>query len=427
MKTGCLIIGGGPAGLTAACFYGPGAMLAERLPQVGRKLMASGGGRCNLTHDTGADGIMAAFGRDARFMRPALAGFPPAAIRAFFHSLGVPTLAEADGCVFPVSQRAADVAAALERAARLKGADIRCGTRVVRLLTEEIAGDAARRRRVTAVETDSGMLYPKVVIMAAGGQSHPVLGSDGSGFRLARQAGLAVTPPVPALAGLITSEEWPKALAGIVLERGGMRVDIKGAPKGMLAGPLLFTHKGLSGPPALNCSGDIAARLLEAHGKSGAEAAPSVPVRVCLDMRRGEEDWERLFHEWREHKGGRALHNLLSGEMPRALAAAMCELAGARDVAVAQASKQTLRALAAACSGIRLNVTGTDGWGRAMVTRGGVALKEIDPATLACWKVVNLFCVGEVVDIDGWCGGYNLTWAFASGRMAGLAGAKPLL
>ena len=134
----------------------------------------------------------------------------------------------------------------------------------------------------------------------------------------------------------------------------------------------------------------------------------------------------RLFGEWRARKGGRALHNLLAGEMPRALAVALCGLAGAGDAAVARTGKQALRALAEACSDLRLHITGTEGWSRAMVTRGGVALKELEPSTLACRKVVNLFCVGEVVDLDGWCGGYNLTWAFASGRLAGCAGARQL-
>ncbi len=427
MKTGCLIIGGGPAGLTAACFFGPGAVLADRLPQVGRKLLATGGGRCNLTHETGADGIMEAFGRNARFMRPALSGFPPAAVRAFFSRLGVATLADDDGCVFPVSRRASDVAGALERAARAAGAEIRCGTRVLRLLTEKLPGDAAGRRRVTAVETESGLLRPAAVILAAGGQSYPDLGSDGSGFRLARQAGLEVVQPVPALAGLVTREEWPKTLAGIVLEHGGMRLEeVKGTAGRMHAGPLLFTHKGLSGPPALNCSGEIAARLRGLGGPAGAAAPPTVPVRVCLDTRRGEEEWARLFAEWRSRKGGRALHNLLSGEMPRALAVTLCGLSGARDVAAARAGKQAVAALAAACCGLRLHITGTEGWGRAMVTRGGVALKELEPATLACRNVVNLFCAGEIADLDGWCGGYNLTWAFASGRLAGRACAVSL-
>lgn len=428
MSVNTLIIGGGPAGLTAALFSAGPTLVLDRMPAPGRKLLATGGGRCNLTHETDAAGIMAAFGRQARFMAPALHGFPPAAIRAFFREHGVETLVEPDGCVFPVSQKAVDVVHALERAARAQGAAIRCGVRALRLELEPDRDGPAGPQRVVAVETTEGRIPARHVILAAGGQSYPSLGSDGSGFELARQAGLAVTPPVPGLAGLVTREAWPRTLAGIVMERGGLRLDVKGAPKAFLTGAVLFTHKGLSGPPALDLSGEIAARLLELRPPSSAPCPPSsapcppaIPVRVSFDTARGVPDWQALFESWRTRYGGRALHNLLSGELPRALAAALCDLTGAKEVAAARAKKETLRALAEACADLRLHITDTEGWDRAMVTRGGVALRELDPQTLACRNLRGLACAGEVVDLDGRCGGYNLTWAFASGRLAGLA------
>ena len=406
-----LIIGGGPAGLTAACFSRGRTAVLDRLSAPGRKLLATGGGRCNLTHDATAEGIMAAFGPQARFMAPALHAFPPAAIRGFFRSLGVETLVEPDGCVFPVSQKAADVVQALEQAARASGADLRCGVRATRLIVEPAPDGGRAAFRVTGAETTQGLLLSRRVILAAGGQSYPSLGSDGSGFALAQAAGLALTTPVPALAGLLTQERWPGTLAGIVAEQGGMRLDVKGAPKRLLTGPVLFTHKGLSGPPALALSGEIAARLLEAS---------SVPVRVSFIAGRSSADWLALFDSWRQRHGGRALHNLLAGELPRALAAALCGLSQAVDMAVARAKRSSLEALAAACADLPLHCVGTEGWGRAMATRGGVALSELDPKTLACRRVEGLYCAGEVVDLDGPCGGYNLTWAFASGRLAGM-------
>ena len=413
-----LIIGGGPAGLTAACFSGGHTVVLERLGAPARKLLAAGGGRCNLTHDTGVDGVMAAFGRHSRFMSPALHAFPPAALRAFFSGLGVATCVEPDGCVFPVSQKAADVAQALERAARANGAEIRCGVRATRLILEPEAGAGeAPAFRVRGVETSQGTLTADRVILAAGGQSYPDLGSDGSGFALARAAGLAVTTPVPALAGLVTRETWPGSLAGIVLEQASLRLDAKGAAKHAFTGPVLFTHKGLSGLPALDLSGEVAARLLE---------SPEVRVRLACIASRTAGDWLERFEEWRLRHGGRALHNLLSGELPRALATTLCGLAGAAECAAARAKKSTLEALASACAEVPLHVVNTEGWNRAMVTRGGVALNELDPKTLACRRVRGLFCAGEVVDLDGRCGGFNLTWAFASGRLAGAsARARP--
>jgi predicted Rossmann fold flavoprotein len=395
-------------------------VVLDRLNAPCRKLLATGGGRCNLTHDTSAEGVMSVFGPQARFMAPALHAFPPAAIRTYFRELGVETLVEPDGCVFPASQRAADVAQALERAARANGADLRCGVRAARLVIEPgRAADGTEAPRVTGVETSHGLLHARRVVLAAGGQSYSSLGSDGSGFALARAAGLAVTPPVPALAGLVTQEKWPGTLAGIVLEQGGLRLDVKGAPKRLLTGPVLFTHKGLSGPPALALSGEIAVRLAAGEGATQ-EPAPAVPVRVSFLADRSVADWLALFDGWRRQSGGRALHNLLAGELPRALATALCGLADASETAVARAKKSTLEALAAACADLPLHCVGTDGWDRAMATRGGVALCELDPKTLACRRIRGLFCAGEVVDLDGPCGGYNLTWAFASGRLAGL-------
>ncbi len=436
-----IIIGGGAAGLAAACFAPPGCIVLERLASPGRKLLATGGGRCNLTHDTGADGIAAAFARSPRFALPALRGFPPERLRDFFRTLGVETLAEPDGCVFPVSQKAADVLAALLQAARANGAEIRCGARAKQLLLEPDPEAGPGARRVVGVTTDRGDLGARRVILAAGGRSYPDLGSDGSGFALAREAGLAVVPPVPALAGLVTAETWPGTLAGIVCERAALRLDAPDSPRPLPPAPLLFTHRGLSGPPALALAGEINARLAasaphagvqgsavgDVHGSrlappptaySPPPADSSILIRASFIADRTPADWLARFDGWRRAHGGRALHNLLAGELPRALAERLCALAGASGVAVARASKTVLQALAAACTELPLRVTGTEGWSRAMVTRGGVALEELDPKTLACRRVRGLYCAGEVVDLDAPCGGYNLTWAFASGRLA---------
>ena len=398
-----LIIGGGAAGLAAACFASGKTVVLERLAAPGRKLLATGGGRCNLTHDSDAGGIAAAFGVASRFALPALHAFPPRDIRAFFREQGVETLVEADGCVFPVSQKASDVLGALQRAARANGAEVRCGVRAERLVLD------AGAQRVVAVETSQGALTPRRVILAAGGQSYPELGSDGSGFALAREVGLEVVRPVPALAGLVVAEDWVPALAGILCERGSVRIEGGDATKKTLNGPVLFTHKGISGPPALALSGEVNSRL---------QSAPCVTVRVSFRAERSVQDWLALFAAWRQTHGGRMMHNLLSGELPRALATALCAQAGLSRAAVAQVGKKAAQTLAGLCGDCALRVTGTEGWSRAMLTRGGVALRELDAQTLACKRIRNLHCAGEVVDLDAPCGGFNLTWAFASGCLA---------
>jgi predicted Rossmann fold flavoprotein len=407
-ETDVAVVGGGPAGLMAAIAAGRRGRrvtVFERLADPGRKLLASGGGRCNLTTATPPETWPAAFGRRGRFIAPALAVLGPEAIRAFFLREAVSTVVQADdACVFPRSQRAADVLAALLRAAEQAGARLVCGGRVERL-TQAPGG------RITGVIAAGRPTRAHAVVLAAGGCAYPALGSDGSGLALAREAGLTVVGPVPALVPLVTAETWPHALSGIVLERARIRLAGKGEDKAGRVGPLLFTHRGISGPPVLNLSGEVSARL--------GRGAPGVALRVAAHADRDAADWMRRFEEWGVRLGRRACHNVLSGEMPRALAEALCAQSGLTDVPLAQAGRQRLEALAACCGGAALTVTATEGWNRAMVMRGGVALDDLDPRTLACRRVPGLFCAGELVDLDGPCGGYNLTWAFASGWLAG--------
>ena len=376
----------------------------------GRKVLVTGGGRCNLTHASSADEIAPLFGQASRFVLPALHAFPPQAIRSFFHTREVDTCCEPDGCVFPVSQKAVDVRDALVRAVRDARATLHCGVRVDSFVLEPDAETGAQR--IAAVHSSAGTLIPKNVLLATGGQSYPALGSDGSGYALARAAGLEIIEPVTALAGLFIPADWVKSLSGILCEQGSLRIDAKGASKKPLVGPILFTHKGISGPPALALSGEISARLLSEH---------DVTIRVSFKVGRTLDDWSKLFSQWRERHGSRSIHNLLSGELPRALAVALCTAAGLSDVVMARAGKQELLSLAMHCSECPMRVTGTEGWERAMLTRGGIARKELNATTLACRCITNLYCIGEVVDVDAPCGGYNLTWAFASGFLAAQA------
>jgi predicted Rossmann fold flavoprotein len=406
-----LIVGAGPAGLLAAMAAGQAgrrACVCERLSAPGRKLLATGGGRCNLTHDATTEELIAAFGRHGRFAQNALRAFPPESLRAFFAAAGVPTVVQEDGCVFPTSQQARDVLAALLRDASRAHAEVICNCAARRLVRHD--------GRVAGVETADGFLAATRVVLAAGGRGYPALGSDGSGFQLAADAGHTLTPPVPALVPLVAAEEWPRALAGLVLEQARVRLDGRGEPRQGRSGPLLFTHRGVSGPPVLDLSGAVAARL-----------AAHEPARLLVAARpdRDAAAWRACFEAWRASYGRRALHNLLAGELPRNLAQALCRLAGLEeDATPAQARRAQVEALAHLCAEFPVDIQGTEGWEHAMVTRGGVALAEVDPRTLQSRRVPGLFFAGELLDLDGPCGGYNLTWAFASGRLAGTAAAS---
>lgn len=397
-----LIIGAGAAGLAAAAFATGRTLVLERLDRPGVKLLATGGGRCNLTRDGDPADIIAAFGKRGRFTADALRRWPPAEIRRFFADRGVPTVVEADGAVFPASDCAADVRGALVDAARRAGVEFRFGVKVARLLLDEA------RTAVRGVETDRGEVFtaPRV-ILAAGGRAWPVLGSDGSGLALAREAGLAVEPPMPALVPLVAAERWVGELAGVSCPDAVVSI----APRGRaVRGPLLFTHRGLSGPAVLALSGDVAQAL--------AEDSPT-RLRIAFRADRTVADWQAAFASWRKDRGARLVRNLLADELPKALAHRLCEQAGVGEgVVAARLDRAAAESLATLCAACPVAVSATEGWDRAMVTRGGVALSELDPKTLGARRVAGLRVVGELVDLDAPCGGYNLTWAFASGRLA---------
>ena len=397
-----IIVGGGAAGLSAAAFSTGRALVLERLDRSGAKLLVTGGGRCNVTHDADPADIVAAFGKRARFMTDALRRWPPADIRRFLADHGVPTVVESDGCVFPASGRAADVRDALVAAARRAGAEIRCGVKVARILLDE-AGTAVR-----GVETACGeVLTAPRIVLAAGGRAWPSLGSDGSGLALAREAGLSLVPPTPALVPLVAAESWMSDLAGLSCPDAAVSIEPRGRA---VRGPLLFTHRGLSGPAVLALSGDVAHAL--------AEDSPT-RLRIAFRADWTDADWLAAFSAWRTAYGARLVRNLLAEALPKALAHRLCERAEiGEDVVAARLDRAAALALAEFCAACPVAIAGTEGWDRAMVTRGGVALSELDPRTLESRRVAGLRVAGELVDLDAPCGGYNLTWAFASGRLA---------
>lgn len=393
-----VIVGGGAAGLAAAAFSRD-AIVLERLPSPGRKILATGGGRCNFTHEGSADDIAAAFAVHERFVRPALAAFPPAAQRAWFASLGVPSIVEPGGFVFPASGRAADVRGALLRAAASAGARIECGVRAERI---ELAADGASVRGVTVAGL--GFVPASRVILAAGGNARPALGTDGEAFRLSRETGLEVAQPAPALGALhADAPAFLRDLAGLTLPDARLR-----AGRAETRGGMLFTGRGLSGPAAL----DLSARL----------DPPATVLASWRADRPREEDWLALFDAWRSGRGASLVRNLLAGELPRALAAALCAAADMPDAApAARIRKDESRALARLCAACPVEVRATDGWGACMATRGGVATRALVPRTLEARAVRGLFVAGEAAEPVGRCGGYNLAWAWASARLAATA------
>ena len=414
MSRPIIIIGAGASGLMAAASaaeLGHRVLLLERLSQPGQKLLATGGGRCNLTHDYAPDAFIRAFSRNhaptARFLAPAIHHFPPHAIRDWFAARGVPTFVEPDGCVFPVSESSRDVLDALLRACRHPNIQLRVNARVV-----EIKHEAGRmgdeQNAVCGVTLATGETFCGTsVILATGGLSYPSLGADPNVFALLSKLGLAITQPTPALVPLVVESSIFQPLTGLTLENASVSWQMPGlATNGArpCASALLFTHRGLSGPAVLEASRDF-----------NNHQASKLLLSTCAQ--RASSDWLALFASWRSNRGATQLRNLLSGEVPRAWAEFLCDATRLSNTTASQATRGNLTSLATALTQYPVPISDTEGWSRAMVTRGGVALSELDSKTLRCKRFPALRCIGEAVDLDGPCGGFNLTWAFSSAKL----------
>jgi len=406
-----LVVGAGPAGLMAAigaARAGRRVGLCEQMPRAGMKLLSTGGGRCNITNTLDQDAFMAAFGRHGRFMQPALDRLGSRGLREFMAGLGVPTIAPDGFHVYPSSESAADVQQALLREAA------RCGTTL--LLDTKSESLRTEHHAVRGLETNHGFIGAHRIVLATGGRSYPRLGGTGSGYDLAAQAGHAIVDPLPVLVPLDTREEWCGRCAGISLPRVEAWIDLPRLRSTRLDGGLVFTHHGVSGPPILDLSRE-AVPLLHRNGH--------VPVRINLVPVHPADAWAGVFAAWQRTDGRRAVVNLLAGLLPARLAEALAAAAGVTsDVCSAElpgAAREKLAELLSACP---LTVTGAGDFDEAMVTRGGVSLRDVDPHTLQSRKAQGLFFAGEVLDLDGPCGGYNLQWAFSSGWLAGHAAAS---
>lgn len=397
------IVGAGPAGLMAAvsaAAAGKRVGVAEFLPSAGRKLLASGSGKCNLTNLLEPEEMAARFTAGARRILPALRAFPPEELRLWFRRRGVPT-SPVDGFhCFPDSQRAGDVLDALLREAAQYNVQIFCNTAVEELLISDgkISGCRAGKRE----------FHAEKLLLAGGGNGYPALGARGLGYRLAASAGHTILTPVPALVGLRTKEEWPTRLAGITVERARA-----GFGRGRFReGVLLFTKTGVSGPAVLDLAGEINRRLL---------TGPEAVLTLRFEAKYAAEFWRAELERRRQSDGRKPVEAVLAEFFRRRLAETLAGLAGCTARRLAELTAAERNRLAGLLDAMPLVVTGNDGWEKAMATCGGVALDEVNPRTMESRQLPGLRFAGEMLDVGAPCGGYNLQWAFSSGRLAALA------
>ncbi len=400
------VIGGGAAGLMAAATLveeaAPRVTLFERNPRLGAKVIISGGGRCNVTTGlTSIRAVLARYPRGGRWLRPAMHAFPPAAVIDWFERHGVPLKTEADGRVFPVSDNGHDVVAAFARVLAAGRVDVRLRCRV----TAVTPAGAGR----FAIATEHGGAGPfEAVILTTGGSAYRHTGSTGDGYGFARSLGHTVTPLYPSLTAWVVAEPWARALAGLSFPDAELAI---AGMKARFRGPFLFTHFGVSGPAVFALGSLVADRPFSPE-------AP-LPVRVNLLPELRPEAVDGALQERLGRLGGRAVVNVLDTLLPRSICPVLCALAEvAPRTPAARLPRAARQRLAMLIGALPLPVTGRRS-GDEFVTAGGIPTEEVDPVTMQSRLVPGLYLAGEILNVDGFTGGFNLQAAWCTGRAAG--------
>ena len=397
------IIGGGAAGqmaAIAAANSGHRVTLLEKNEKLGKKLYITGKGRCNVTNDCGRDGFFANVIRNPRFLYSAYAAFSERDMIAFLEKNGCPVKVERGQRAFPMSDKSSDVQKALDRALKTVGVQIRLHTNVQGISTADGV--------VTGVRTDRGEEPFDRVILTTGGMSYPSTGSTGAGFDMARALGHTVTPLYPSLVPLETRESWPFALSGITLKNVRLTAKRGGRTVYSEQGEMLLTHFGVSGPLVLTASAYIA------EDPAGAEL--SIDLKPAISEVELHARLQRLLQE----NPKKAVGGAFSGVLPTRLLDAVFDQARIQPWASASSFTREQRlALVTALKGMPLTVKGTRSFSEAVVTRGGVSVKEIKPSTLESKLVSGLYLAGEILDVDAFTGGFNLQIAWSTGALAG--------
>ncbi|MBN1935701.1 MAG: NAD(P)/FAD-dependent oxidoreductase [Anaerolineae bacterium] len=420
MKRHVIVIGGGAAGLMAAgqaAEVGAQVLLLEKMPRPARKLRITGKGRGNLTNLAPLTEFIERFGPNGRFLRQAFGQFFAPELLTFFQSIGINTVTERGGRVFPASDQAQDVVDALVQWVESRGVDIQTNTTVQRILVD--GGRVHDGGRVIGVQGRDGNRYlADAIIIATGGASYPATGSNGDGYRMAEQVGHTIVPIRPALVPLETAGDVAERLQGLSLKNVRLSAWAEGKKQVDAFGEMLFTHFGVSGPIVLTLSRQVVDLMCE-----GKHVTLSIDLKPALDERTLDA---RLCHDL-DKFGRKTFQNWLKGLLPVTLIPVCADLVGIPEHKVShQINAEERKRLRAWLKDFRLHVTGHRPFEEAIITAGGVDTREIYPKTMASRLIEGLYFAGEVIDVDADTGGYNLQAAFSTGWVAGRSAAQGL-
>ncbi len=410
-----IVIGGGAAGMMAAfaaAQTGAKVTLFEKNEKLGKKLFITGKGRCNVTNAGDMENLFANVMTNEKFLYSAFYTYDNQAVMNFFEEAGCPLKIERGDRVFPISDHSSDIIAALQRKLREKNVDIQLNCAVKELLTEQNEEGQAVVKGV--VLTNQKKVFADKVIVCTGGISYASTGSTGDGYRFAESCGHKVTECKPSLVPFNTKDSWCKEAMGVSLRNVSLRLVCGKKEIYNGFGELLITHFGISGPLVLSASSYYVS-------KAKGETIAYIDLKPALTM---EQLDKRVLRDFEESKN-KQFKNALNHLFPAKLIPVMIELSGINpDKKVNEITKEERKAFVELIKGLPLSIAGVRDFPEAIITKGGVSVKEVNPSTMESKKVQGLYFAGEVLDLDALTGGYNLQIAWSTGYVAGISAAE---
>ncbi len=398
-----IVIGGGAAGMiaaVAAADMGHKVTLFEKNEKLGKKLYITGKGRCNVTNAADMETLFANVVTNSKFLYSAFYGYDNRQVMDFLEKEGCPLKIERGDRVFPVSDHASDVIFAFSRAMQERGVTVKLNTEVKALQVQNdcVTGVVLAKQKVVMADA---------VIVCTGGVSYPTTGSTGDGYRFAEETGHKLTDRAPSLVPFETKETWCRDLMGLSLKNVSLSLFEGKKLRYSEQGEMLFTHFGISGPLVLSAS---------SYYKGDSNACVSIDLKPALTE---EQLDKRVLRDFEESKN-KAFKNALNGLFPSRLIPVMITLSGIDpEKKVNEITKEERKNFVALIKNVTLTVTGTRSFAEAIITRGGVSVKDINPSTMESKKVAGLYFAGEVLDLDALTGGFNLQIAWSTGHLAG--------
>lgn len=404
------VIGGGPGGMMAAVAAGEKGHqvdLFESNEKLGKKLYITGKGRCNLTNAVDIGDYFDSIVHNHSFLYSALYSYTNTDFMAFLEKHGVPLKIERGDRVFPISDKSSDVIGGFKTALKENRCQVYLNTRITDLLIENSS--------INGVILENGQQKKyDAVILATGGRTYPSTGSDGNFFRILKKYGHQITPQAPGLVPINTKEDWPRDLQGLSLKNVVLTLNKK-TPKGQkkvksMLGEMLFTHFGISGPLVLSLSSDISGDIKD--------YSLELDLKPALSIEQMDARIQRDFLKYQNKDFSNALGDLL----PAKMIPVMIALSGIDPVAkVNQITKEQRNKLVACFKHLKIGIAGLRDFNEAIITVGGVSVKEVDPGTMESKLIKNLYIAGEMLDVDALTGGYNIQIAVSTGWLAGNA------